>query len=108
MEGHDDIVTKASVHLENFAEEMNCRTTGEKASIFPGKSAADIWSAVQGRLGIRSSTSEICKEFVETEKTLTQLHSCSKSNDVEMAIELVLNYGIDVNVAAKGNIAPLV
>ncbi|XP_074624513.1 uncharacterized protein LOC141882463 [Acropora palmata] len=108
LEGDYDTVTKASVHLENFVEEMNCRTTGEKASIFPGKSAADIWSAVKGRLGIHSSTSEICKEFVETEKTLTQLHSRSKSNDVEMAIELVLNYGIDVNVAAKGNITPLV
>ena len=108
LEADYDTVTKASVHLESFLEEMNCRTTGEKASIFPGMSAADIWSAVKGRLGIHSSISEICKEFVETEKTLTQLHSCSKSNDVEMAIELVLNYGIDVNVAAKGNITPLV
>ena len=108
LEKDDDTVTKACVHLGNFVEEMNCRTTGKKASIFPGKSAADIWSAVKGRLGIHSSISEICEEFVETEKTLTQLHSCAKSNDVEMAIELVLNYGIDVNVAAKGNITPLV
>ena len=108
MEGDDDTVTKASVHLENFVEEMNCRTTGEKASIFPGKSAADIWSAVKGRIGIHSSISEICKEFVEFEKTLTRLHSCAKGNDVEMAIELVLNDGMDINVAAKGDITPLV
>ena len=108
MEGDDDTITKASVHLENFVEEMNCRTTGEKASIFPGKSAADIWSAVKGRIGIHSSISKICKEFVEFKKTLTRLHSCAKSNDVEMAIELVLNDGIDVNVARLRDITPLV
>ncbi|XP_015765569.1 PREDICTED: uncharacterized protein LOC107344436, partial [Acropora digitifera] len=110
LEGDDDTVTKASVHLENFVEEMNCRTTGEKASIFPGKSAADIWSAVKGRIGIHSSTSisEIFKEFVEFKKTLTRLHSCAKGNDVEMAIELVLNDGIDVNVARLRDITPLV
>ncbi|XP_015752380.1 PREDICTED: putative ankyrin repeat protein RF_0381 [Acropora digitifera] len=87
---------------------MNCRTTGEKASIFPGKSAADILAAVKGRMESHPLIGEIYEEFVETEKTLTQLHSCAKSNHVEMAIELVLNYGMDVNVAAKRNITPLV
>ena len=108
LEGDDDTVTKASVLLENFVEEMNCRTTGEKASIYPGKSAADILSAVKGRMEGHALIGEIYEVFVEIEKTLTKLHSCAKSNDVEMAIELVLNYGIDVNVAAKGNITPLV
>ncbi|XP_067020794.1 uncharacterized protein [Acropora muricata] len=108
LEGDYDTVEKASVHLENFVEEMNCRTTGEKASIFPGKSAADILAAVKGRMESHPLIGEIYEEFVETEKTLTQLHSCAKSNHVEMAIELVLNYGMDVNVAAKRNITPLV
>ena len=107
MEGDDDTVTKASVHLESFVEEMNCRTTGGKASIFPGKSAADILSAVKGRKESHSLIAKIYEEFVETENTLTKLHSCAKRSDIEMAIELVLNDGIDVNVRAKRNITPL-
>ena len=107
MEGDDDTVTKASVHLESFVEEMNCRTTGGKASIFPGKSAADILSAVKGRKESHSVIDKIYKEFVEAEKTLTKLHSCAKRSDVEMAIELVLNDGIDVNVPAETNFTPL-
>ena len=106
-EGDYGTVVKASVHLENFVEEMNCRTTGENASIFPGKSAADILSALKRRMESRR-VSVIYEKFVKTEKTLTQLHSCANSNDIEMAIELVLNYGMDVNVAAKRNITPLV
>ena len=89
-------------------EEMNCRTTGEKASIFPGKSAAGILLAVKWEMESYYLISKMCKELVETEKTLTRLHSCAKQNDVEMAIELVLNDGIDINVAAKRNITPLV
>ena len=108
LEGSGDIVTKASVHLENFVEEMNCRTTGLKASIFPGKSAADILAASKWSRKSHPLIGEIYEEFVETEKRLTQLHSCAKSNDLELAIELVLNYGMDVNVAAKRNITPLV
>ncbi|XP_067020792.1 uncharacterized protein [Acropora muricata] len=108
LEGDYDTVTKASVHLENFVEEMNCRTTGEKASIFPGKSAAGILLAVKWEMESYYLISKIYKELVETEKTLSRLHSCAKQNDVEMAIELVLNDGIDINVAAKRNITPLV
>ena len=107
LEGDYDTVSKASVHLENFVEEMNCRTTGEKASIFPGKSAADILSAEKRTMGIHFLISRFYEELVEIEETLTKLHSCAKSNDVEMAIELVLNDGMDVNVAAKRNITPL-
>ncbi|XP_067020801.1 uncharacterized protein [Acropora muricata] len=108
LEGDYDTITKASVHLESFVEEMNCRTAGEKASISPGKSAADILSAVKRKMESHSLIGEIYEEFVEIEKTLTQLHSCAKSNDPEMTTELVLNYGMDVNVAAKRNITPLV
>ena len=106
FQGDYDTVTKASVHLESFVEEMNCRTTGGKASIFPGKSAADILSAVKGRMGSHL-IGDIYIEFVDTEITLCKLHSCAKRSDIEMAIELVLNDGIDVNVAAKRNITPL-
>ena len=88
-------------------EEMKCRTTGGKASIFPRKSAADILSAVKGRKESHALIGKLYKEFVETEETLTKLHSCAKRSDVEMAIELVLNDGLDVNVPAERNITPL-
>ncbi|XP_015765568.1 PREDICTED: D-inositol 3-phosphate glycosyltransferase-like [Acropora digitifera] len=122
LEGDYDTVTKASVHLENFLEEINCRKTGEKASILPGKSAADIFSVRTRtiwrtkRKFVKVSTEsfetkkafQIYTDFIETERKLTKLHSCAKGNDVEMAIELVLNDGMDVNVAEKRNITPLV
>ena len=88
-------------------EEMNNRT-GKNASIFPGKSAADILSAIKEEKGSPHHViGKMYEEFVNTDETLTELHSCAKSNDVEMVIELALNYGIDVNVAAKRNITPL-
>ena len=49
-------------------EEMNCRTTGEKASIFPGKSAAGILLAVKWEVESYYLISEICKELVETRR----------------------------------------
>ena len=107
LERDYDTVTKASVHLESFVEEMNCRITGEKASIFPGKSAAEILSAVRGTKGSHYRIGTLYEEIVETDLTLTKLHSCARRNDVEMAIELVLNDRMDVNVAAKRNITPL-
>ena len=108
LEGDYDTVSKASVHLESFVEEMNCRTIGEKASIFPGESAVDILPAVKGKKESHSLIGTIYKEFVETDLTLTELHSYARRDDIETAIELVLNNGIDVNVAAKRNITPLV
>ena len=107
LQGDGNTVEKLSNHLENFVEEMNCRTTGDKASIFPGKSAADILSAFKERKKSHALIGKIYKEFYETDVTLTELHSCAKRNDVEMVIELVLNDGMDVNVAAKRNITAL-
>ena len=108
LEGDVDTVRKASVHLENFVEEMKSRKIGEKAPIFAGESAADIFSAFKDRRKSHSLIGKIYKEFVEIDVTLTALHSCAKRNDIEMAIELVLNDGMDVNVAAKRNITPLI
>ncbi|XP_015772601.1 PREDICTED: ankyrin-1-like isoform X2 [Acropora digitifera] len=107
LEGDAETVRKAIVHLESFVEEMNWRITSEKASIFPRKSAADILATVKGKKEGHSLFGIIYEQFVETDITLTELHSCAKRSDVEMVIELVLNYGMDVNVAAKRNITPL-
>ncbi|KAK2561264.1 Ankyrin-1 [Acropora cervicornis] len=127
LEGDYDTVKNASAHLENFVEEMNRRTTGEKAFPFGGESAAEILSVriekiwrtcrefdegeeflkVYKELFESKKPFEMYKKFLETDVTLTKLHSCAKGNDVEMAIELVLNYGLDANVPAERNITPL-
>ena len=48
-------------------EEMNGQTTGEKASIFPGKSAADILAASEEKKS-HSLIGTIYEHFVGTER----------------------------------------
>ncbi|XP_015779234.1 PREDICTED: ankyrin-3-like [Acropora digitifera] len=113
LEGDYDTVTKASVLLESFVEEMKGYITGEKAFTFRDKPVTKIL-LVRNKI-LRTSrefledeeSSEMDEQFLETDVTLTKLHSCAKRSDVEMAIELVLNYGVDANVPAERNITPL-
>ena len=43
---------------------------------------------------------------VEKAGTLTELHRCGDNDDAELAVELVLRHGIDVNSVAKGGRTP--
>ncbi|XP_068670406.1 serine/threonine-protein phosphatase 6 regulatory ankyrin repeat subunit C-like isoform X2 [Montipora foliosa] len=107
LEGDYDSVYKASTLLENFVEQMECETISTNASICRGKSAVDILSAVYWRKPGHAAIKGLYRRLVEIDETLNELHSCAKSGDVEKVIELVLNNGVDVNVAAKSNITPL-
>ncbi|XP_068670407.1 uncharacterized protein [Montipora foliosa] len=108
FQGDYDSVYRASTFLENFVEEMKCETVSNNASIFRGKSAVDIiLSAHDYRKAGRAKIEKLYQRLVEIDETLNELHSCAKSGNVEKVIELVLNDGIDVNVAAKSNITPL-
>ncbi|XP_068687496.1 ankyrin-2-like [Montipora foliosa] len=102
-----DIVYKASAYLDNFVEEMKCQTISNSVSIFPGKSAVDILSAVNWRKPGHVDIEKLYRRLIEIDATLNELHLCAKSGDVENVIEHVLNNGINVNVAAKSNITPL-
>ncbi|XP_068761626.1 homeobox protein Wariai-like [Montipora capricornis] len=107
LQGDYDIVYKASTYLENFVEEMKSETISNKASIFCGKSAVDILSALDCRKPGHADIEKLWQRLVAIDETLSELHSCAMSGDVEKVIELVFNDGIDVNVAAKSNITPL-
>ncbi|XP_068687498.1 uncharacterized protein [Montipora foliosa] len=107
LQGDYDTVYKASNYLENFVEEMKSQTISNNASIFRGKSAFDILAGLDCRKPGHADIEKLNQRLVEIDETLNELHSCAKSGDVEKAIELVLNDGIDVNVAAKSNITPL-
>ncbi|XP_068739602.1 uncharacterized protein [Montipora capricornis] len=107
LQGDYESVYKASTYLENFVEEMKSQTISNNASIFRSKSAVDILSALDCRKPGHADIETLYQRLVEIDETLNELHSCAKSGDVEKVIELVLNDGIDVNVAAKSNITPL-
>ncbi|XP_068670400.1 uncharacterized protein [Montipora foliosa] len=108
LQGDYDSVYKASTLLENFVEQMKCETISNNASIFRGKAAVDILSsAMAWRKPGYTDIEKLYRRLVGIDETVNELHSCAKSGDVEKVIELVLNDGIDVNVAAKSNITPL-
>ncbi|XP_068670168.1 uncharacterized protein [Montipora foliosa] len=107
LQGDYDSVYKASTLLENFVEEMKCETISSTVSIFRGKSAVGILSVLNWRKPGHADIEKVCRRLVEIDETLNELHSCAKSGDVEKVIELILNDGIDVNVAAKNKITPL-
>ncbi|XP_068739630.1 uncharacterized protein [Montipora capricornis] len=107
LQGDYDIVGKASIYLENFVEEMKSQTISKKASIFCGKSAVDILSALDCRKPGHADIEKLWQRLVAIDETLSELHSCAMSDDVEKVIELVFNDGVHVNVTAKCNITPL-
>ncbi|XP_068717330.1 ankyrin-1-like [Montipora capricornis] len=82
----DDIVCQASTVLDYFVEEMQ-------------------WITIKKPRHPRIE--KLYKTLVDIDETINELHLCAKSGDVEKVIELVLNDGMDVNVAAKNNITPL-
>ncbi|XP_068739424.1 ankyrin-1-like isoform X2 [Montipora capricornis] len=87
----DDIVCQASTVLDYFVEEMKWITISIILSENPRHPRIE----------------KLYKTLVDIDETINELHLCAKSGDVEKVIELVLNDGMDVNVAAKNNITPL-
>ena len=104
-EGDYNTVLAASVYVDNFLEEMDTLSTLDKATIFPAKTASDILHDLnkKGHENIK----QLYREHAEKVATLTALHKCSDSNDAEMAVELVLHHGTNVNITANGNRTPL-
>ena len=86
---------------------MKLQKTGSQAKAYPGKTALEILLALQD-VGERNfNIEELYKECVEKINTSTELHSCQDNNDVEKAVEIVLNEGMDVNIPGKNNRTPL-
>ena len=86
---------------------MKLQKTGSQAKAYPGKTALEILLALQD-VGERNfNIEELYKECVEKINKSTELHSCQDNNDVEKAVEIVLNEGMDVNIPGKNNRTPL-
>ena len=83
LQGDYDSVYKAITFLENFVEEMKCKTISNNASIFPGKSAVDILSPMKWR-----KVEELYQRLVAIDEKLSELHLCAKSGDVEKLLNL--------------------
>ena len=86
---------------------MNLQKTGSQAKAFPGKTALEILSALQDKGEGKVNIEELYKKEVEKIDTLTELHLCKDNNDVEKAVEIVLNEGVDINIPGKSNRTPL-
>ena len=94
-------------HLANYLQDMNLQKTGSHAKVFPSKTALEILLALQDKGEGNVKIEELYQEEVEKRHTLTELHLCKDNNDVEKAIEIVLNEGVDINIPGKSNRTPL-
>ena len=98
---------KVHVLLADFVKDMNFQKTGSHATFFPGKTALDILLALREEGEGYVKIEKLHREMVEMHNTLTKLHLCKCNDDVEEAVELVLNEGVDINAPAKSNRTPL-
>ena len=105
--GDYDTLCKTDTYLRNFVQEMNFKKTGSQAKAFPGKTALEILLALQDKGEGNVKIEELYKGCVEKFDTLTELHFCQDNNDVEKAVEIVLNEGVDINIPGKSNRTPL-
>ena len=104
-EGDYTTVVAASVYIDNFLKEMDMIPTLNNAKIFPGKTAFDILFSSDKK--DHANIKELYGKHAEKVAALTDLHKCSNSNDAEMAVELVLHHGTDVNITTNGDRTPL-
>lgn len=107
LEGKYRTVHKAHGLLGNFVNAMNFEKTGSNAKRFPGKTAVDILTSLDKKQKGHALLEELHKDLVEIYNSLTELHLCCCNDDVEKAVELVLNEGIDINIPAQSNRTPL-
>ena len=105
--GDYDTLKKAHVPLENFVQDMTLQKTGSHAKVFPGKTALEILLALQDKGEGNVKIEKLHKKCIEIIDTLSELHLCQDNNDVEKAVEMVLNEGVDINIPGKSNRTPL-
>ena len=95
FEGNYDVVSKASVPLDNLQIQM-------------GSSAlADTLANLEIKRSGHYKIESLYRKTVDKVNTLSELHQCKRGNDAEKAVELVLNDGLDINTPALCNRTPL-
>ena len=104
-EGNYDIIVKAIVSLDDPIREMNVESAMNNAKVAPGKTAYDILSDLH--TPNHRKLKALFEETFEKVATLSELHNCAKTDDVEKVVELVVENEQDVNAPAMGNRTPL-
>ena len=107
FQGDYETLLRAIFYLANDVQDINLQKTGSHAKVFPGKTALEILLALQDEREGNVEIERLYQEEVEKIDTLTELHSCQDNNDVEKAVEIVLNEGVDINIPGKSNRTPL-
>ena len=105
--GDYDTLSNAHWYLEDHVQHMNFQKTGSQAKVFPRKTALEIILALQDEGEGYVKIEKLRKKYVEMSATLTELHLCQDNDDVEKAVEIVLNEGVDINTPGKSNRTPL-
>ena len=95
FEGNYDVVSKASVPLDNLQIQMGISAVAD--------TLANLETKRSGHYKIES----LYRKTVDKVNTLSELHQCKRGNDAEKAVELVLNDGLDINTPALCNRTPL-
>ena len=81
--------------------------TGSQAKVFPGKTALEILLALRDKGEGYVKIEKLYKEDIGKIDTLAELHLCRDIDDVEKAVEIVLNEKVDINIPGKSNRTPL-
>ena len=95
FEGNYDVVSKASVPLDDLQIQMGISAVAD--------TLANLETKRSGHYKIES----LYRKTVDKVNTLSELHQCKRGNDAEKAVELVLNDGLDINTPALCNRTPL-
>ena len=95
FEGNYDVVSKASVPLDNLEIQMGISALAD--------TLANLEIKRSGHYKIES----LYRKTVDKVNSLSELHQCKRGNDAEKAVELVLNDGLDINTPALCNRTPL-
>ena len=95
FEGNYDVVSKASVPLDNLQIQMGI------------SAVADTLANLETKRSGHHKIESLYRETVDKVNTLSELHQCKRGNDAEKAVELVLNDGLDINTPALCNRTPL-
>ena len=102
FEGKYDIVLKASRLFDNFVEEMKLTKTGKNAKEFIGKPAVDLLSLRKRKNPLHSDIKRNYEKLTKQSR-LTELQWSTCNDDVEQAVELALNDGVDISAPGSTN-----
>ena len=96
-----NIVLKAGGLFDNFVQETELTKTGNNAKKFSGKTAVDLLSLRKRTNPFNVDIKRIYEKLAEDKSGLTELQWGSCNDDVEQAVELVLNDGVDINASGS-------